>query len=63
MTRPGYGSPFAGVYGQGGFGAYLLAYALTAALITALWYGLRYFLLVRGKKQHPGGTALPPESA
>ena len=63
MTRPSYGSPFAGVYGQGGFGAYLLVYALTAALITALWYGLRYFLFVRGKKQHPGGTALPPESA
>jgi uncharacterized membrane protein YwaF len=63
MAGPGYGSPFAGVYAQGGFGAYLLAYALTAALITALWYGLRYFLFVRGRNRHPGGTDRPPERA
>ena len=50
MARPGYGSPFAGVYGSGGYGAYFLAYLITVVLITALWYGLRGLLFVRRRK-------------
>ena len=49
MAGPSADSPFLGVYARGGFGAYLLAYALTVAAATALWYGLRYLLLVRRK--------------
>ncbi len=51
MAGPGFGSPFAGVYARGGFGGYLLAYALTAALVTALWYGLRYVLILRRSRR------------
>ena len=50
MARPGYGSPFAGVYDKGGFAGYLLAFALTVFVITALWYGLRYVLFVRRRR-------------
>ena len=47
MAWPSNGSPFLGVYARGGFGGYLAAFALAALAVTALWYGLRYFLLVR----------------
>lgn len=50
MAGPGSGSPFSRVYARGGFGGYLLAFALSVVLLTALWYGLRYFFLVRGRK-------------
>lgn len=50
MALPSEGSPFAGAYAAGGYRGYLLAYVLTAAGITALWYALRYALLVRGRK-------------
>lgn len=50
MTGPGSGSPFTGAYARGGFAGYLLAFALTAALVTALWYGLRYLLFARGRR-------------
>ena len=49
MAGPSADSPFLGVYARGGFGAYLLVYAFTVAAATALWYGLRYLLLVRRK--------------
>lgn len=45
MAGPSAGSPFTAAYERGGFGAYLLAYACTAVLVTALCYGLRYFFL------------------
>ncbi|MBR5095118.1 MAG: YwaF family protein [Oscillospiraceae bacterium] len=47
MAGPGNGSPFAGAYARGGYGGYLLAYSLTAVVVTALWYGLRHLLVVR----------------
>lgn len=47
MAWPSEGSPFAGVYARGGYGGYLAAYLLTAAAVTALWYGLRYAFFVR----------------
>ncbi len=50
MAGPGAGSPFSGAYARGGCGGYLLAYLLTAAAVTALWYGLRYLLSVRAGK-------------
>lgn len=51
MARPSADSPFLGVYQRLGTGAYLLAFALTAAAVTLLWYGLRFVFLVRRKKQ------------
>ncbi len=50
MAGPGSGSPFAAVYESGGYIGYLLAYALTVLTGTALCYGLRWILLVRGRK-------------
>ena len=50
MAGPSNDSPFSGIYERSGYGGYLFAYALTALLITALWYGLRYCLLVRRRK-------------
>ncbi len=50
MAGAGYDSPFAGIYRRGGFGGYLLAYVLTAALVTALWYGLRACLFPRKRE-------------
>ena len=49
MARPGLDSPFAGVYARGGYPGYLLAFLLTAAAVTALWYALRFVLFVRRK--------------
>ncbi len=49
MAAPGVDSPFAAVYERSGCGAYLLAYLLTAAAFTALWYALRRLLFVRGR--------------
>lgn len=51
MAAPGNDSPFLGVYERGGHGGYLLAFALTAFAVTALWYGLRYCLLVRRERR------------
>ena len=51
MAGPSEGSPFAGVYARGGYGAYLLAFGLTALAVTGLWYGLRYWIFVRGRKR------------
>ncbi len=53
MAGPSVGSPFAGAYARGGYGGYLLAFLLTAAAGTALWYGLRYLFLVRGRRRGP----------
>ena len=50
MAGPGNDSPFLGVWERGGFGGYLLAYALTAIAVTALWYALRFVCFVRGRK-------------
>ena len=50
MAGPGVDSPFLGVWIRGGTGAYLAALALTALAVTALWYGLRYLLFVRGRE-------------
>ena len=49
MAGPSADSPFLSAWVRGGYGGYLLAYALTVAVGTALWYGLRYFLFVRKK--------------
>ncbi|MBR5343592.1 MAG: YwaF family protein [Oscillospiraceae bacterium] len=49
MAGPSADSPFLGAWVRGGYGGYLLAYALTALIVTALWYGLRYLLFVRGR--------------
>ena len=55
MAGPGLGSPFTLVYERGGHGAYLAAFLLTAAVVTALWYALRYcFLVRRREKRKPG---------
>ena len=51
MAGPSAGSPFAGAYARGGYGAYLLAFFLAAAAVTALWYGLRFVFLVRGRQK------------
>ncbi len=59
VARPGEGSPFAGIYESRGAGGYLLAFALTAALCTALWYGLRYLLFVRRRRER----RTPPQSS
>ena len=50
MAGPGVDSPFSGAYERGGYGLYLLVFALTAAAVTAVWYGLRYLFFVRGRK-------------
>lgn len=50
MAGPGVDSPFLGAWERGGYGGYLAAYALTALVVTALWYALRYLLFVRGRK-------------
>ena len=50
MAGPSTGSPFAGIYARGGYGAYLLAFGLTALVVTVLWYGLRYRVFVRRRK-------------
>ena len=49
MAGPSANSPFLGAWARGGYGGYLLAFALTALIVTALWYGLRVLLFVRGK--------------
>ena len=51
MAGPSVGSPFTAAYESGGFATYLLAYAFTAALVTALCYGLRFLFLRRRKKR------------
>ena len=51
MAGPGSGSPLSGAYARAGYGGYLAAFALAAAAVTALWYGLRYALFVRGRKE------------
>ncbi len=55
MAGPGNDSPFSGVYESGGYRGYFLAFLLTALTVTALWYALRYFFLVRRRK--PAGDA------
>lgn len=50
MAGPGVDSPLSGAYESGGFGGYLLAYLLSVAAVTALWYALRYLLSVRGRR-------------
>ncbi len=47
MAGPSVDSPFLAAYRLGGYTGYLLAFALTAAVVTAFWYGLRYAVLVR----------------
>ena len=54
MAGPGWDSPFLGVWARGGYGGYLLAFGLTALAVTALWYGLRYLLFVRGREAGDG---------
>lgn len=49
MAWPSDSSPFAAAYARGGEGGYLAVYLLTALAVTALWYALRYLLLVRGR--------------
>ncbi len=51
MACPSADSPFLGVYARAGWAGYVLAYALTALLVTALWYALRVLLFVCGKKR------------
>ena len=57
MAGPSADSPFLGVWESGGYGGYLTAYLLTAAAVTALWYGLRYLVFVRpaGRDGESGG--------
>lgn len=55
MAGPSVGSPFSAAYEGGGYGAYLLAYACAAALVTALCYGLR-FLFLRGREKKRTGA-------
>ena len=47
MVQPSYSSPLTGIYERSGYSGYLLAYILTTAVVTLLWYGLRCLLLVR----------------
>lgn len=49
LAGPGDGSPFTGVYAGSGYSGYIIAYAFTAAVITAIWYALRYVIFVRKK--------------
>ncbi|MCR5663371.1 MAG: YwaF family protein [Oscillospiraceae bacterium] len=51
LAGPSVGSPFEAVFASGGYRTYLLALALSAALVTALWYALRYFLFVRKRPE------------
>ena len=53
MAEPSYSSPLVGIYERGGYSAYLLAYILTTAVFTVLWYGLRFLLLVRRSSARP----------
>ena len=50
MAGPSVDSPFLAAWQRGGYAGYLLAYALTAAAATALWYGANGVLLVRRKR-------------
>ena len=50
MAGPGVDSPLLGAWERGGYGGYLAAFALTALVVTALWYALRFLLFVRGRK-------------
>ena len=47
MAGPSVDSPLLAARTSGGYTGYLLAYFLTAALVTALWYALRYAVFVR----------------
>ena len=51
LAGPSGDSPFLGVWTRGGYGAYLAAFALTALVVTALWYGLRYCLFVHERRR------------
>ena len=44
-------APLLGAWEHGGYGGYLAAFALTALVVTALWYGLRHILFVRGRRK------------
>ena len=57
LLAPSVDSPFEGVWRRGGPGGYLSALLLTAAAVTALWYGLRYLLFVRGQERRSGRSA------
>ncbi len=57
LLAPSVDSPFEGVWRRGGPGGYLSALLLTAAAVTALWYGLRYLLFVRGRERRSGRSA------
>ena len=50
MAGPSADSPFAAAFENGGLGGYYPAYLLTAVVVTALWYGLRYLLFVCRRK-------------
>ena len=50
MAGPGVDSPLLGAWVRGGYGGYLAAFALTALVVTALWYALRRLLFARGRK-------------
>ena len=51
MAGPGVDSPLLVAWERGGTGGYLAALALTALIVTALWYGLRRILFVRGRRK------------
>ncbi len=58
LSGPSADSPFLAAWRRGGYGGYLLVFALTAAAVAALCYALRYLLFVRGREEtrREGGT-------
>jgi len=46
MAGPGNDSPLTSFYERGGYGGYLAAFIITGTVVTALWYGLRYFFIL-----------------
>lgn len=50
MLGPSMDSPFASVYERSGYGGYLTAFLFTVVFAAAIWYGIRYLVLVRRRK-------------
>ena len=46
MAWPGNNSPLMDAYVNGGWSGYILAYFLAAAVVTGLWFGLRWVLVI-----------------
>ena len=55
MAGPGVDFPLFGAWERGGYGGYLAAFALTALVVTALWYALRRLLFIKSRPRTEAG--------